>query len=73
MPHLVRDAGAFFTYVIVVYMGYYCMSAFYRFLGAVSFDFDTASRLAATVTLLISTYSGYMISKRYVTLTFPQI
>ncbi|KAA1076269.1 hypothetical protein PGT21_036470 [Puccinia graminis f. sp. tritici] len=63
MPHLVRDAGAFFTYVIVVYMGYYCMGAFYRFLGAISFDFDTASRLAATMTILISTYSGYMISK----------
>ncbi|KNE98927.1 hypothetical protein PSTG_07772 [Puccinia striiformis f. sp. tritici PST-78] len=65
MPHLVRDAGAFFTYVIVVYMGYYCMSTFYRLLGAISFDFDTASRLASAITTLISTYSGYMIAKAH--------
>ncbi|WAR53515.1 hypothetical protein PtB15_3B23 [Puccinia triticina] len=63
MPHLARSGAAFFTYVIVVYMGYYCMSTLYRFLGAISFDFDTASRLAASITILISTYSGYMISK----------
>ncbi|PLW16757.1 hypothetical protein PCANC_12310 [Puccinia coronata f. sp. avenae] len=64
MPHLVRDAGAFFTYAIVVYMGYYCMSTFYRLIGAVSFDFDTASRLASALTYLMAVYSGYMIAKR---------
>lgn len=64
MAHLVRDAGAFFTYAIIVYMIYYCMSTSYRLLGAISFDFDTASRLASAITLLMATYSGYMIAKR---------
>lgn len=63
MAHLARNAGAFFTYIIVVYLGYFCMSAFFRFLGAISFSFDTASRMASLLTMLLATYSGYQIPK----------
>lgn len=63
MSHLERSAGAFFSYVIIVYVGYFCMSSFYRFLGAISFNFDTASRLASFLTVALASYSGYQIPK----------
>ncbi|MBW0485131.1 hypothetical protein O181_024846 [Austropuccinia psidii MF-1] len=63
MVHFVREAGAYFTFLAIVYATYYCMSSFFRFLGAISFSYDTASRLASFTLTLMTLYSGYMVTK----------
>ncbi|PLW16743.1 hypothetical protein PCANC_12308 [Puccinia coronata f. sp. avenae] len=64
MTNLTRTASAFFTYCLIVYMGYYTLSCFFKFLGAISFSFDMASRLASSSVILMTVYSGYMIPRR---------
>ncbi|WAQ82669.1 hypothetical protein PtA15_3A32 [Puccinia triticina] len=64
MTNLTRTASAFFTYCLIVYMGYYTLSCFFKVLGAISFSFDTASRLASSLVILMTIYSGYMIPRR---------
>ncbi|POW16404.1 hypothetical protein PSHT_06784 [Puccinia striiformis] len=64
MTNLNRNASAFFTYCLIVYVGYYTLSCFFKLLGAISFSFDTASRLASSLVILMTIYSGYMIPRR---------
>lgn len=61
MCHLVRDAGAFFIFYIVVVLGYLAMTLFFRTLGCLCPDFDYAMKFAATVITLFVLTSGYLI------------
>jgi ABC-type multidrug transport system permease subunit len=61
MAGLTRDAGAFFTYFIIVYFTFLALSSFFRFLGSISFSFDTAARMASALVMSMVLYSGYMI------------
>jgi ATP-binding cassette, subfamily G (WHITE), member 2, SNQ2 len=40
MTGLVRDAGAFFTFVLIIVTGYLCMTLFFRTIGCLCPDFD---------------------------------
>lgn len=62
MCHLVRDAGAFFTYYLIVVSGYLAMTLFFRTLGCLCPDFDYALKFAAMVITLFVLTSGYLIS-----------
>ena len=62
MCHLVRDAGAFFTFYIVIICGYLAMTLFFRTMGCLCPDFDYAMKFAAiTISLFVLT-SGYLIA-----------
>ncbi|OCK83099.1 hypothetical protein K432DRAFT_423622 [Lepidopterella palustris CBS 459.81] len=61
MCGLVRDAGAFFTFVLVIITGYLAMTLFFRTVGCLCPDFDVAMRLAATIITLFVLTSGYLI------------
>ena len=61
MCHLVRDAGAFFTFYLVIVCGYLAMTLFFRILGCVCPDFDYAMKFAAIVITLFVLTSGYLI------------
>lgn len=61
MAGLFRSAGAFFTFYAIVYSTFLALSGFFRFLGAISFSFDTASRLSSALVIAIVVYSGYLI------------
>ncbi|KAF2191943.1 hypothetical protein K469DRAFT_719004 [Zopfia rhizophila CBS 207.26] len=61
MTGLVRDAGAFFTFVLVIITGYLAMTLFFRTVGCLCPDFDVAIRLAATIITLFVLTSGYLI------------
>lgn len=61
MCGLVRDAGAFFTFVLVIISGYLATTLFFRTVGCLCPDFDVAIRLAATIITLFVLTSGYLI------------
>ncbi|KAJ4377583.1 ATP-binding cassette transporter snq2 [Neocucurbitaria cava] len=61
MTNLVRDAGAFFTFALVIIIGYLAMTLFFRTVGCLCPDFDVAIRLAATIITLFVLTSGYLI------------
>lgn len=61
MTHLVRDAGAFFTFYLMIVTGYLAMTLFFRTVGCLCPDFDVAIRLAATIITLFVLTSGYLI------------
>ncbi|KAF2125515.1 hypothetical protein P153DRAFT_400322 [Dothidotthia symphoricarpi CBS 119687] len=61
MTGLVRDAGAFFTFFLVITTGYLAMTLFFRTVGCLCPDFDVAIRLAATIITLFVLTSGYLI------------
>jgi ABC-type multidrug transport system ATPase subunit/ABC-type multidrug transport system permease subunit len=61
MTGLVRDAGAFFTFVLMIITGYLAMTLFFRTVGCLCPDFDVAIRLAATIITLFVLTSGYLI------------
>ncbi|CAN9112620.1 unnamed protein product [Alternaria alternata] len=61
MTNLVRDAGAFFTFALVIITGYLAMTLFFRTVGCLCPDFDVAIRLAATIITLFVLTSGYLI------------
>ncbi|OJD19208.1 hypothetical protein AJ78_00821 [Emergomyces pasteurianus Ep9510] len=61
MCGLALDAGAFFTFVIVIICGYLAMTLFFRTVGCVCPDFDYAMKgLSIILTLLVLT-AGYLI------------
>ncbi|KAK2779104.1 hypothetical protein FQN52_006661 [Onygenales sp. PD_12] len=61
MCGLVLDAGAFFTFVLVIISGYLAMTLFFRTIGCVCPDFDYAMKgVAVIITLLVLT-CGYLI------------
>lgn len=56
MCGLVRDAGAFFTFYLVIITGYLAMTLFFRTVGCMCPDFDYAIKFAAIIiTLFIIT------------------
>ncbi|KKY24186.1 putative abc transporter [Phaeomoniella chlamydospora] len=61
MCGLVRDAGAFFTFVLFVITGYLMMTLFFRTAGCLCPDFDYAMKFAAIIITLLVLTSGYMI------------
>lgn len=61
MAGLVSNAGAFFTFYLLVFSTFIALSSFFRFLGAISFNFDTAARMASILVMTMVIYSGYMI------------
>jgi ATP-binding cassette subfamily G (WHITE) protein 2 (SNQ2) len=61
MTGLVRDAGAFFTFYLMIVTGYLAMTLFFRTVGCLCPDFDVAIRLAATIITLFVLTSGYLI------------
>ena len=61
MTNLVRDAGAFFTFFLIITTGYLAMTLFFRTVSCLCPDFDVAIRLAATIITLFVLTSGYLI------------
>ncbi|KAI8682573.1 hypothetical protein LRP88_05463 [Fusarium phalaenopsidis] len=61
MTGLVRDAGAFFTFYLMILSGNIAMTLFFRILGCISPDFDSAIKLAVIIITLFVTTSGYII------------
>ncbi|UKZ49886.1 hypothetical protein TrVGV298_004139 [Trichoderma virens] len=61
MTGLVRDAGAFFTFYLMILSGNIAMTLFFRILGCVSPDFDSAIKFAVVIITLFITTSGYLI------------
>lgn len=61
MCGLVLDAGAFFTYYLIIVAGYLCMTLFFRTMGCLCPDFDYAIKFAATIITFFVLTSGYLI------------
>lgn len=61
MCGLVRDAGAFFTFYLIILSGYLAMTLFFRTIGCLCPDFDYAIKFAATIIILLVITSGYLI------------
>jgi ATP-binding cassette subfamily G (WHITE) protein 2 (SNQ2) len=61
MCGLVRDAGAFFTFVLIIITGYLAMTLFFRTIGCLCPDFDYAMKFAAVIITLFVLTSGYLI------------
>ncbi|PBP21531.1 hypothetical protein BUE80_DR007425 [Diplocarpon rosae] len=61
MCGLVRDAGAFFTFYLVIISGYLATTLFFRTVGCVCPDFDYAIKFAASIITLFVITSGYII------------
>ncbi|EME81861.1 ABC transporter, PDR-type [Pseudocercospora fijiensis CIRAD86] len=61
MCGLVYDAGAFFTFFLVIITGYLAMTLFFRTVGCLCPDFDSAIKFAATIITLFVLTSGYLI------------
>lgn len=61
MCGLVLDAGAFFTFYIVIVTSYLAMALFFRTIGCLCPDFDVAVRIVATIVTLFVITSGYLV------------
>ncbi|KAH8808575.1 ABC-2 type transporter-domain-containing protein [Xylogone sp. PMI_703] len=61
MCGLVLDAGAFFTFYLLIISGYLCMTLFFRTMGCLCPDFDYAIKFAATIITFFVLTSGYII------------
>ncbi|KAF4450095.1 hypothetical protein F53441_6739 [Fusarium austroafricanum] len=61
MTNLARDAGAFFTFFLMILSGNIGMTLFFRVLGCISPDFDYAIKFAVIVITLFVVTSGYII------------
>jgi ABC-type multidrug transport system ATPase subunit/ABC-type multidrug transport system permease subunit len=61
MCGLVRDAGAFFTFVLIILEGYVTMTVFFRTVGCLCPDFDSALKFASVIITLFVLTSGYLI------------
>ncbi|KAF7906308.1 hypothetical protein EAF00_000587 [Botryotinia globosa] len=61
MCGLVRDAGAFFTFYLIILSGYLAMTLFFRTVGCLCPDFDYAIKFAATIITFFVITSGYLI------------
>lgn len=61
MCGLVREAGAFFTFYIIIVSGYLAMTLFFRTVGCLCPDFDYAIKFAAIIITLFVITSGYII------------
>lgn len=61
MTNLARDAGAFFTFYLVLLSANMSMTLFFRILGCISPDFDYAAKFATVGITLMITTAGYLI------------
>lgn len=61
MCGLVLDAGAFFTFVLIIITGYLSMTLFFRSIGCLCPDFDYAMKFAAVIITLFVLTTGYLI------------
>ncbi|QKX61137.1 uncharacterized protein TRUGW13939_08284 [Talaromyces rugulosus] len=61
MCGLVLDAGAFFTFVLIIITGYLSMTLFFRTIGCLCPDFDYAMKFAAVIITLYVLTAGYLI------------
>ncbi|KAF1346197.1 ABC transporter [Delphinella strobiligena] len=61
MCGLVLDAGAFFTFFLMIVSGYLAMTLFFRTIGCLCPDFDYAMKFAAVIITLFVLTSGYLI------------
>ena len=61
MCGLARDAGAFFTFVLVIVTGYLVMTVFFRTIGCLCPDFDVALRSAIVIISFFILTNGYLI------------
>ncbi|KAK3679890.1 ATP-binding cassette transporter snq2 [Recurvomyces mirabilis] len=61
MCGLVLDAGAFFTFVLVIITAYLAITLFFRTIGCMCPDFDSAIKFAAVIITLFVLTSGYLI------------
>ena len=61
MCHLVREAGAFFIFYLMIVSCYLAISLFFRTVGCVCPDFDVAIRLVTMIVVLFMLTSGYFI------------
>ena len=61
MCHLVRDAGAFFFFYLVIVSGYLAMTLFFRTIGTLCPDFDYAMKFATVVITLLVLTCGYLL------------
>jgi ATP-binding cassette subfamily G (WHITE) protein 2 (SNQ2) len=61
MTNLVREAGAFFTFYLLLLSGNIAMTLFFRIIGCASPDFDSAIKFAVLVITFFITTSGYLI------------
>ncbi|KAG6009719.1 hypothetical protein E4U21_001467 [Claviceps maximensis] len=64
MTGLVRDAGAFFTFYLLILSGNIAMTLFFRIMGCASPNFDYAIKLSVIVISLFITTSGYIIQRQ---------
>lgn len=64
MCGLVNDAGAFFTFYLIIVTGYLAITLFFRTVGCLCPDFDSAIKFAATIITLFVLTSGYLIQYR---------
>ncbi|KAF7950024.1 hypothetical protein EAE96_007327 [Botrytis aclada] len=63
MVGLRQDAGAFFTYWILIFAATMCMTALFRAIGAAFSTFDAASKVSGFLISALVMYTGYMIKK----------
>ncbi|KAL0934069.1 bmr1-like protein [Colletotrichum truncatum] len=61
MSGLVREAGAFFTFYLMILSGNIAMTLFFRIIGCVSPDFDYAIKFAVVLITFFVVTSGYLI------------
>ncbi|KAJ8067991.1 hypothetical protein OCU04_003570 [Sclerotinia nivalis] len=63
MVGLKQEAGAFFTYWIIIFAVAMCMTACFRAIGAAFSTFDAASKVSGFLISALIMYTGYMIRK----------
>lgn len=61
MCGLVRDAGAFFTFVLLIFTGYINMTVIFRTIGCLSPGFDHAMNFVSVLITLFILTSGYLV------------
>ncbi|WPG98335.1 Hypothetical protein R9X50_00112400 [Acrodontium crateriforme] len=61
MCGLVYEAGAFFTFVLIIITGYLAITLFFRTVGCLCPDFDSAIKFVAVIITLLVLTSGYLI------------
>lgn len=61
MCGLFLDAGAFFTFVLIILTGYVAMTVLFRTIGCLCPDFDYAMKFASVVITLFVLTSGYLL------------
>lgn len=61
MPHLSWTAGGFFTFHLFTYLAYLAMQGFFRTMGLLCTNFDSAFRIATFFVPNMISYCGYII------------